>query len=84
MENKNNFFNSVIDVGRLFMLIFCILIVVVMFLFSIKLDFKNYDIVLSSRLNSMTYYGVEYSPSLEVWKIERSKDGSMYTRRLFP
>lgn len=84
MAEKNNILDSVLDVSRLLMLIFCMLIVVVLFLFSLKFDFKNYDIVLSSRLNSSTYYGIEYSPNFEIWKIERSKDGSMYTRRLFP
>ena len=84
MADKNNFLDSVLDVGRLFMLIFCMLIVVILFLFSIKLDFKNYDIVFSSRLNSSVYYGIEYSPDFEMWKIECFKDGSLSTRRLFP
>ncbi|MFH1093417.1 MAG: hypothetical protein V1739_04580 [Candidatus Omnitrophota bacterium] len=84
MAGKSNLLDSVLDVSRLLMLVFCMLIVVVLFLFSLKFDFKNYDIVLSSRLNPSIYYGIEYSPNLEIWKIERSKDGSMYTRRLFP
>lgn len=84
MAEKNKFLESVLDLGRLFMLIFCMLIVVFLFLFAIKFDFKNYDIVLSSRLNSSTYYGIEYSPNFEMWKIERSEDGSLYTRRLYP
>ena len=84
LAGKSNLLDSVLDVGRLFMLIFCMLIVVVLFMFSVKFDFKSYDIVLSSRLNSSTYYGIEYSPNFEVWKIERSKDGSLYARRLFP
>ncbi|MCG2712256.1 MAG: hypothetical protein L6416_08055 [Candidatus Omnitrophica bacterium] len=84
MRNKNIFLDSVLNVSRFFMLIFCLIIVAILFLFSVKFDFKNYDIVVSPRLNSSTYYGIEYSPDLEVWKIERSKDGSMCTRRLFP
>ena len=84
LAGKSNLLDSVLDVGRLFMLIFCMLIVVVLFMFSVKFDFKSYDIVLSSRLNSSTYYGIEYIPNFEVWKIERSKDGSLYARRLFP
>ena len=84
MENKNKFLDSVLDVSRLFMLIVCMLLVVFLFIFSIKFDFKNYDIVFASRLSSSSYYGIEYSPKFEIWKIERSKDGSLYTRRLFP
>ncbi len=84
LAGKSNLLDSVLDVSRFFMLIFCMLIVVVLFLFSIKFDFKNYDVVLSSRFNSHTYYGIDYSPNFEMWKIERSKDGSLYTRRLFP
>ncbi len=84
MADKSNFFDSVLDVSRIFMLVFCMLIVVLLFLFSVKFDFKNYDIVLSSRLNPMTYYGIEYSPNFEIWKIECSKDGGLYIRRLFP
>lgn len=84
MADKNNLLKSILDVSRLFVLIFCMIIVVILFLFSIKLDFKNYDIVFSSRLNSSIYYGIEYSPDFEIWKIERSEEGSLSTRRLFP
>lgn len=84
MKNKNNFLDSVLDVSRFLMLIFCMFIVVILFLYSIKLDFKNYDIVFSSRFNSSIYYGIEYRPDFEIWKIERSKDASLSTRRLFP
>ncbi len=84
MAGKSNLLGSVLDVSRLFMLIFCMLVVVVLFLFSVRFDFKNYDVVLSSRLNADTYYGIEYIPNFEIWKSERSKDGSMCIRRLFP
>jgi len=84
LAKKRNFLNSVLDISRLFMLICCMLIVVILFLFSVKLDFKYYDIVFSSRLNSSMYYGIEYSPNFEMWKIERLEDGSIYTRRLYP
>ena len=84
LAGKSNLLDSVLDVSRLFMLIFCMLVVVVLFLFSVRFDFKNYDVVLSSRLNSSIYYGIEFIPNFEIWKIERSKDGSMCIRRLFP
>ena len=84
LAKKNNILDSVLDVSRFFIVIFVMLIIVILFLFSIKFDFKNYDIVLASRLNSSTYYGIEYSPNFEMWKIEHSKDGSLCIRRLFP
>lgn len=78
------FLSSLSDVGRFIILIFVMSIVVILFLFSVKFDFKNYDIVLSSRLHSDIYYGIEYSPAFEIWKIYRAKDGSLYTRRIYP
>jgi len=83
-KKQNAFLESLLDMGRLCLLVLMMLFVVVLILFSVKFDAEHYDIVLSSRLSSSTYYGIEYSPALEVWKIERSEDGSLYTRRLFP
>lgn len=84
MKKQSAFLESLFDLSRLLGLILLMLLVVFLFLFSIKFDAKHYDIVVSSRLSSGTYYGIEYSPALELWKIERSEDGSLYTRRLFP
>ena len=53
-------------------------------LFSIDFDSKNYDLIFISRINRSIYYGIEYRNNLEVWKIERSDDDILYTRRLYP
>jgi len=83
-KTKNFLIDSVYNVWRLLILGLGAGILILLSLFSVDVNFKNYDLFLTSKLKSGLYYGIEYSKNLELWKIERSEDGSLYTQRLYP
>jgi len=83
-KNKIFFMGSVYAVSRFIILGLLSGILVWLCLFAVDFNFKNYDLVFISRWNSSMYYGIEYRNKIEVWRIERSDDGSLYTRRLYP
>ncbi|MFH1062260.1 MAG: hypothetical protein V1747_05150 [Candidatus Omnitrophota bacterium] len=83
-KNKNFIFGSIYDVLRFLILGLVTGMIVGLCLFSVRFDVKNYDIVFTSRINNSIYYGVEYGTKIELWKIERSEDGSLCTRRIYP
>jgi hypothetical protein len=81
---KNILFGSVFDVIRFVALVLLFIIFMVLCFFSVDFDIKNYDMVLTSRIKTGTYYGLQYGQEFELWKIEKSEDGSLYTQRLYP
>ena len=83
-DNKKIIFGSLYDVVCFLCLMVLGIILILLCLFSVKFNMKNYDIVFKSRMETGTYYGVKYGEDFEIWKIEKSEDGSLYTKIVYP